>query len=167
MCIRLLFTLIFMLFFLLILTSSNLNSKLCSYIWNNPIFTRIILYFCHNALMDRFKSFINVCITSKSWILSFFKSLNNSCNLFFIIGLVLANCNSGSKIFKILTVKRCIQLSKEFDCTYLSTLSVVGRKISSNLVTFLRFFSSLIDLKHSLKFMAAKSFVSSSVKIFK
>ena len=71
-----------------------------------------------------------------------------------------------------------MQLSEEYDCmisTYFSTSSGVVRKIYSDLETFLRFYFSfslennfsLVDLKYSLKFMATKSFTSSSGKVFK
>ena len=71
-----------------------------------------------------------------------------------------------------------MQLSEEYDCmisTYFSTSSGVVRKIYSDLETFLRFYFSfslennfsLVDLRYSLKFMAKKSFTSSSGKVFK
>ena len=44
-----------MLFILLILTLRDLNIVLYNYIQDNPIFTSIISYFCHNALMHGFK----------------------------------------------------------------------------------------------------------------
>ena len=61
--------------------------------------------------------------------LKFFSSLNNSFNMFLIIGLVLISCNSGSKIFKISILQRSLQLSEEFQSSYFSTSSGVVRKI--------------------------------------
>ena len=48
------------LFYLFILKLKNLNTVLCNYIQNNPIFIGIIFYFYHKALMHGFKCFINV-----------------------------------------------------------------------------------------------------------
>ena len=103
--------------------------------------------------------------------------LNNSFNLFLIIDLVLTSYNSGSKRFKILILKWHMQLLEELDCITsrcFSTSSGVFGKIWSNAATFLRFcFSislvynvSLTDLKYSSEFMTARSFTSSSVKVF-
>ena len=60
--------------------------------------------------------------------LNFFNSINNSFNLFLIIGLVLISCNSGSKRFKILILQWHTQLSRDFNyiiSTYFSTSSGV------------------------------------------
>ena len=81
------------------------------------------------------------------------------------MGLVLISCNYESKIFQNLNIiiaiiaNNCVPVSEEFDCiisTYFSTSSSVIGKMQSHLVTFLRFCSSIIDLKYSLKFMAKK-----------
>ena len=63
---------------------------------------------------------------------NFFNLLNNSFNMFLIIGLVLISCNSGSKRFKTIILYRCIQLSEELDCiflAYFSTSSGAVKKI--------------------------------------
>ena len=84
------------------------------------------------------------CKTNIDWTSNFFNSLNNFSNLSLIVGFVLISCYSDLERYKAI------------------------RQL------FLRFFSShsseynyfLVDLKYSLKFMATKSFTSSSVKIF-
>ena len=95
---------------------------------------------------------------------------NYYCQFFFfvlIISLVLICCHSGSKIFKMWTLQGCIELSEEYDCIYFLLHQLLLERYKAVYQLFLRFCSSLIDLKQSLKFTAAKSLTSSSVKIFK
>ena len=47
-------------FFLIILTLKILNLVLYNCIQDNPIFTSIFFYFCHNVLMHEFKRCINM-----------------------------------------------------------------------------------------------------------
>ena len=67
--------------------------------------------------------------TNIVWTLTLFNPLNNSFNLFLIIGSGLISYNSSSKRIKISTLYWYTQLSEELDCTHFSTSSGVVRKI--------------------------------------
>ena len=97
------------------------------------------------------------------WTLNIFNWLNNSFNLFLIIGLVFISCNSGSKIFKISTLHRYMKLC--MISTYFSTSSYTIKRFSNFAKVFLLLFYCRFRIFTNI--YGTLSFTSSSVKTFK
>ena len=93
--------------------------------------------------------FYDQFLQSKNNIFNFFNSLNNSFILFSIIGLVLITCNSESKISKISTLQRRIQLSEERACM-ISTIFLLLERYKA----IYQLFSELFFIQFGIQFFS-------------